>query len=70
MPVFLLNILGPIIAQMGLMLLSERVVRRVTVLTLRALEGSLKKSYPHISDVIDVVADALEVPEPVKNGVV
>lgn len=57
-----IGILAPIVAQMGLLLLSERVVRRVVVITLRALESGMKSKYPHISDVIDVIADALEVP--------
>lgn len=62
MPVFV-TVLGKIIAQMGLMLLSERVVRTVTVATLRALERNVSNQLT--KDVVDAVADALEVPKAV-----
>lgn len=65
MPAVIINILGPIIAQMGLMLLSERVVRRVTVATLRALEKRVSNELT--KDIVDTVADALEVPPPVSK---
>lgn len=54
------NILAPIIAGMGYRLLSERVVRRVTVITLRKLAESSKNKFTH--DMIATVADALDVP--------
>jgi hypothetical protein len=57
---FLVNTLGPIIAQMGLLLLRERVVRKVTVITLRYLES--KTSNKLTKDLVDAVADALEPP--------
>lgn len=62
---FLVNIVGPIVAQMGMMLLSERVIRRVTVVTLRALER--KTTNQLTKDIVDTVADALDVPPPVKK---
>lgn len=65
MPMFLINVIAPIFAQMGLMLLSERVIRRVTVITLRALEASVSNKLT--KDIVDTVADALEVTEPVKK---
>ena len=62
---FIISVIAPIFAQMGLMLLSERVIRRVTVITLRALE---KKATNELTkDIVDTVADALEVPPPVKK---
>jgi len=62
---FIISVIAPIFAQMGLMLLSERVIRRVTVVTLRALE---KKATNELTkDIVDTVADALEVPLPVKK---
>lgn len=54
------NILAPIVAQMGLKLLSERVVRRVAVLTLRHFADQPGNSLTH--QYLGVVADALEVP--------
>lgn len=64
MPAFVM-VLGKIIAQMGLMLLSERVVRSVTVSTLRALERKLSNQLS--KEIVDAVADALEVPPPVQK---
>ena len=60
-------ILAQIVATMGLKLLSERVVRRVTVITLRALEAKTKEKHPKLSETIDVIADALEVPAEVSK---
>lgn len=57
---FLINTLGPIIAQMGLLLLRERVVRKVTVITLRYLES--KTTNKLTKELVDAVADALEPP--------
>lgn len=57
---FIVNTLGPIIAQMGLLLLRERVVRKVTVITLRYLES--KTTNKLTKDLVDAVADALEPP--------
>ncbi len=48
-----------IVAQMGLMLLTERVVRRVTVVTLREIER--RADNPNLKELIDAVADALEI---------
>jgi hypothetical protein len=52
---------------MGLKLMSERVVRNVTVLTLRYFEEKLKAKHPTISAAVDIVADALEVPKEVSK---
>lgn len=55
-----LSVLAPIIAQMGYILLSERVIRRVTVITLRYLADSSKNKFTH--DMLGEVAQALDVP--------
>ncbi len=67
MPIFLMlgNIVAPIIAQMGLRLLTERVVRRVAVVTLRSFEDRV--SNPRFKEAIDIIADALEVPEAISK---
>jgi hypothetical protein len=53
--------LAGIVAQMGLMLLTERVVRRVSVVTLRKLQAGAEESkYPKLAEAIDVIADAWE----------
>jgi hypothetical protein len=74
MPVFLISILqacgsviAPIIATMGVKLMTERVVRNVTVLTLRYFEERLKAKHPTLSAAVDIVADALEVPKEVSK---
>ena len=53
--------IAPMIAQMGMLLMTERVVRRVAVLTLRWLEA--KAPNQQLADAIDIIADALEVPD-------
>lgn len=55
------DILAPIIAQMGLMLLTERVVRRVAVLTIRWIEG--KTPNQNVKEALEIIAKAWEVPE-------
>ncbi len=55
------NILAPIIAQMGLMLLTERVVRRVAVITIRWIET--RTPNPNVKAGLEVIAHAWEVPE-------
>lgn len=55
------NVIAPMVAQMGMLLLTERVVRRVTVLTLRWLEA--KAPNDSLAEAIDIIADALEVPD-------
>lgn len=57
---FLVNVLGPIFASMGLMLLRERFVRKITVVTLRYFEA--KTTNKLTKDLVDAVADALEPP--------
>lgn len=63
MPAFVM-VLGKIIAQMGLLLLSERVVRKITVVTLKALAEKTTNKLTH--DVVNTVAEALEVPPATK----
>lgn len=67
MPFFLIPILesigstlAPIIAGMGLKLVSERVIRRVTVITLRYFADGTKSKVTH--DLLETVAQALDVP--------
>jgi len=60
MPVFLVNVLGPIIAQMGYALLRERVVRKITIVTLNLLKD--KASNRHVKDYIQVLIDTWEPP--------
>ena len=67
MPFFLISMLqtagatlAPIIAAMGLRLVSERVIRRVTVITLRYFADSTKSKMTH--DLLETVAQALDVP--------
>jgi hypothetical protein len=56
------KILGSLIAQLGYMLLSERVVRRVAVVTLRKLEKSAEENnMPTIKGYVDAIADAWEI---------
>lgn len=55
------NILAPIVAQMGWMLLSERVVRRVAVISVRWLES--KTPNQSVKDALEVIAKAWDVPE-------
>jgi len=63
MPAFVM-VLGKIIAQMGLLLLSERVVRKITVVTLKALAEKTTNKLTH--DIVATVSEALEVPPAVK----
>ena len=57
---FIINVLGPIVAQMGLLLLRERVIRKVTVITLKALADMTSNKLTH--ELVDTVAEALEPP--------
>lgn len=70
MPVFLIgileNVLAPIVAQMGLALLRERVVRSVTIVTLEALKD--RASNQHVKDYIQVLIEAWKLPPPVTGG--
>lgn len=54
------NALSGIVASMGLMLMTERVVRRVSVITLRKLQAAAQEKHPKLAEAIDVVADAWE----------
>lgn len=61
------SVIAPIVATMGLKLMSERVVRNITVITLRYFEEKLKEKHPTLSAAVDVIADALEVPKEISK---
>lgn len=55
-------LLASIVAKMGMTLLTEAVVKRVAVATLRALEDKARKNgHKSIGDAVDAIADAWEV---------
>jgi hypothetical protein len=50
--------LAPVIAKLGLALLSEAVVRRVALITIRALEARCPNQY--VKELLDTIGDAWE----------
>lgn len=67
MPIILttiINILAPIVANMGLLLLRERVIRQVVVVTLKKLQP--KDTNSLTADVLKIVEEALQPSPPVR----
>lgn len=56
------EILAGIVAKMGMMLLTETVIKKVAIITLRALENKAKSAgSKSLADSIEVIAQAWEV---------